>query len=476
MGTDTDTKRTGNRQRAFRAICTLVCASTIFSFVDMYFVVISIREEVIAFANFFVAAATIASTLLRIKISVLGYSLAKKAKGDTSDLINRCQSLAIAAGGLCVVDWIVDSLADNSVNAGGLAETLAILLLIVAYYRMVSKMERSTFWDGIKTEVQLTPYLPVGGIATEYVLDEDDGMLRPAGPGETANVSVLTPEEFIRRVPVRIVQQVIHSLKDVRRSSCLQLGNVVIGNVRISVEVQRASGIDASRSIAFSYLFMDGRLVLGMPEDSPERSFFTQAIVDQFIDKTSALSFLTEMVVMPSARISNWIREYEERLLRLETHMNDEVYEMPVGLSEFITNARRELGAIQSFCRQTGDMLEDLTEVAKNGGYERAAMQCAVVSRQIARLALDAEDVCDLAGEIRSGHLERIELRQNNVMSLLTIVETVFTPLALVTGWYGMNFVNMPELQHPDAYFIVAGMLIFLIALEFSLFKRRRWF
>jgi Mg2+ and Co2+ transporter CorA len=39
-----------------------------------------------------------------------------------------------------------------------------------------------------------------------------------------------------------------------------------------------------------------------------------------------------------------------------------------------------------------------------------------------------------------------------------------------------MNFINMPELNHPDAYFIVAGILIFLIALEFAVFKRRKWF
>ena len=139
-------------------------------------------------------------------------------------------------------------------------------------------------------------------------------------------------------------------------------------------------------------------------------------------------------------------------------------------------SVRRELGAIQAFCRQTGDMLEDLTQVARNGGYERAANQCATMSRQIARLALDAADVRDLAGEIRAGFQERIEVRQNNVMSMLTIVETVFTPLVLVTGWYGMNFVNMPELKLHDAYFIVAAALIFIIAAEFAYFKRRRWF
>ena len=38
-----------------------------------------------------------------------------------------------------------------------------------------------------------------------------------------------------------------------------------------------------------------------------------------------------------------------------------------------------------------------------------------------------------------------------------------------------MNFVNMPVLRHP-AYFIVVGILTFLIAIEFAIFKRRRWF
>lgn len=29
-------------------------------------------------------------------------------------------------------------------------------------------------------------------------------------------------------------------------------------------------------------------------------------------------------------------------------------------------------------------------------------------------------------------------------MQFLTIVTTIFMPLTLVAGWYGMNFVNMP--------------------------------
>ena len=36
---------------------------------------------------------------------------------------------------------------------------------------------------------------------------------------------------------------------------------------------------------------------------------------------------------------------------------------------------------------------------------------------------------------------------QNRVMVTLTVVTTVFLPLSLLTGWYGMNFANMPELR-----------------------------
>mgnify|MGYP000211220836 CR=1 FL=1 len=31
-------------------------------------------------------------------------------------------------------------------------------------------------------------------------------------------------------------------------------------------------------------------------------------------------------------------------------------------------------------------------------------------------------------------------------MKVLTIVTTLFMPLTLIAGWYGMNFAHMPEL------------------------------
>ena len=40
-----------------------------------------------------------------------------------------------------------------------------------------------------------------------------------------------------------------------------------------------------------------------------------------------------------------------------------------------------------------------------------------------------------------------LELKQNHIMTILTVVTTIFMPLTLITGWYGMNFRYMPELE-----------------------------
>ena len=40
----------------------------------------------------------------------------------------------------------------------------------------------------------------------------------------------------------------------------------------------------------------------------------------------------------------------------------------------------------------------------------------------------------------------------NRIMTVLTIVTVIFMPLTLIAGWYGMNFVYMPELKWRYGY------------------------
>ena len=49
-------------------------------------------------------------------------------------------------------------------------------------------------------------------------------------------------------------------------------------------------------------------------------------------------------------------------------------------------------------------------------------------------------------------------------MKILTVVTTIFLPLSLLAGWYGMNFTGMPELTwkygYPAAIAVSVGIVI----------------
>ncbi|MBO5573533.1 MAG: magnesium transporter CorA [Clostridium sp.] len=75
-------------------------------------------------------------------------------------------------------------------------------------------------------------------------------------------------------------------------------------------------------------------------------------------------------------------------------------------------------------------------------------------------------------GELNKAHLEA---KQNNIMTILTVVTTIFMPLTLITGWYGMNFRYMPELDKRWAYPLVFGTCVLIITGSLIFFKKKKW-
>ena len=60
-------------------------------------------------------------------------------------------------------------------------------------------------------------------------------------------------------------------------------------------------------------------------------------------------------------------------------------------------------------------------------------------------------------------------------MALLTIISSIFMPLTLIAGWYGMNFKYMPELEYKAAYPIVIVISIAIVILSLVFFKKKKW-
>ena len=60
-------------------------------------------------------------------------------------------------------------------------------------------------------------------------------------------------------------------------------------------------------------------------------------------------------------------------------------------------------------------------------------------------------------------------------MRILTVVTTIFLPLTLIAGWYGMNFTYMPELRWKYGYPLVIAISLAIICLSIWICKKKKF-
>jgi len=121
---------------------------------------------------------------------------------------------------------------------------------------------------------------------------------------------------------------------------------------------------------------------------------------------------------------------------------------------------------------------EILTELDENeNGFFDAENQryFKLFLNRMDRLYNTASSLRDYTVQIGDLYKAHLEMKQNHIMTILTVVTTIFMPLTLITGWYGMNFRHMPELEKPWAYPMVFGICILIIISSLLFFKKKKW-
>lgn len=99
------------------------------------------------------------------------------------------------------------------------------------------------------------------------------------------------------------------------------------------------------------------------------------------------------------------------------------------------------------------------------------------VGDHLARVVDTIDTYRDVASGAMDIYLSAVNNRLNDVMKRLTVVATVFMPLTLISGIYGMNVtVGMwPPITARWSFLAVSGSMLVIVAGMLWYFKRRRW-
>jgi len=162
-------------------------------------------------------------------------------------------------------------------------------------------------------------------------------------------------------------------------------------------------------------------------------------------------------------------------------------------------NFQKRLDEIEKACfeattsvilRDVFDLRKALVRLRRFSGHQREILlrlsrrEFALVDERSAIYLRDVYDhllrVTDLADSYRElvagaleAHLSIVSNRTNEIMRALTIITTLFMPLTLIVGIYGMNFPDMPEFHWRRGYLFAYGLMVAVAIVMYYLFRRR---
>lgn len=162
---------------------------------------------------------------------------------------------------------------------------------------------------------------------------------------------------------------------------------------------------------------------------------------------------------------------YERRIMQIEEEVMDGRME---GFHSQITPLRNSLLNLREYYDELRDLGKELEENENHFFAKKNLKYFGIIADRADRLLGRSMRLLDYISQVGNSYREQVAEQQNKNMQFLTVISTIFFPLTLITGWYGMNFENMPELEHGYPGVIILSLIV--IAIIIYIFKKMKIF
>jgi len=231
----------------------------------------------------------------------------------------------------------------------------------------------------------------------------------------------------------------------------------------VTVHPKYSRTIEAARTRMLEYKSKpNGNSHGSRPPTSPEEWALRllNTMVDQYLELrqplTSQLDRWQRALLNPERPFNDWISLLDARneLHKLD-HLCEEQHDALQELRDHI---------IDTYANQSDSRAKDLLLVRINDVMEHVTR----VLSHARRLEASLESAVQI-------HFASVAHRTSEIMRFLTVITAVFMPLTLITGIFGMNFLEMPLLKNAMGFWISMGLMGVIAVGSLLFFWRKRY-
>lgn len=173
------------------------------------------------------------------------------------------------------------------------------------------------------------------------------------------------------------------------------------------------------------------------------------------------------------AEDKNYLEQMERRVENLEEDVLNEVVQHFI---KEMSQIRKQVAIFKKHYDPLTDIIEDLIVNDNEICTKEDVRYFRILQNRMNRLNHLIDQIDEYTTHVREAYDAQIDIRLNRIMKYFTLITSLFLPLTLIVGWYGMNFTSMPEINWKYGYVYV--IIISLISSVFCIywFKKKKWF
>ena len=251
-------------------------------------------------------------------------------------------------------------------------------------------------------------------------------------------------------------------------------------------------------------LFMTATVATKLDTDLPESAQVTfilkknRLVTNRYVDPLPFRRFIAYAERHPSSSssapvlLSGLIESVINRIADVLERVGTDLDTLS---AEIFAPPRRRLRAARNFrlvldrIGQSGDLTSKARESLVSLGRVLAFVQQSPLIpldkatterfRSLSRDVLALSDHSSFLGNKTTFLLEAtlgmINIDQNNIIKIFSVVTVFMLPPSVIVGWFGMNFSHLPWLQTDHGPLIALGLMLLSALIPFAIFKRLGW-